>query len=208
MNPTETGEPGVTALLASLTEIDPVALARLHDGLAAAAEREGSLDIAYTTIDSPIGRLLIAATPLGLLRVAFESEGLDDVLGTLATRVSPRILEAPNRLESAARELDEYFAGQRRRFDLPLDFGLSTGFRQTVQRQLSSIGYGTTQSYGQIAASVGNPQAVRAVGSACATNPLPIVIPCHRVIRTDGSLGGYAGGLEAKTTLLRLEAAA
>lgn len=202
MNPTD-----IDTLLAPLTEVSPTSLARLHAGLAAAAERDGTLDIAYTTVDSPIGRLLLAATDRGLLRVAFERENPDDVLGTIAGRISPRILEAPGRLSAVARELDEYFAGRRHGFDLPLDFGLSTGFRQTVQRQLAMIAYGQTQSYGQIAEAVGNPRAVRAVGSACATNPLPIVIPCHRVIRTDGTPGGYAGGPEAKAVLLGLEAA-
>lgn len=207
MNTTDIDEPDVASLLAPLATIDPATLTRLHSGLADAADRAGDLDIAYTTVDSPIGRLLIAATDRGLLRVAFESENLDQVLGTLASRISPRILEAPKRLSVVARELDEYFDGRRTGFDLPLDFGLSTGFRQTVQRQLAHIAYGHTQSYGQIAEAVGNPRAVRAVGSACATNPLPVVIPCHRVIRTDGSLGGYAGGLAAKTALLAMEAA-
>ncbi|MGH3426270.1 MAG: methylated-DNA--[protein]-cysteine S-methyltransferase, partial [Mycobacteriales bacterium] len=132
-------------------------------------------------------------------------EDHDRVLGVLAARISPRMLRAPRRLDAVARELEQYFAGQRTGFDLPLDFSLSSGFRGTVQRYLSQIGYGRTQSYRQVAEIIGNPRAVRAVGTACATNPLPVVVPCHRVLRSDGTLGGYAGGLEAKATLLTLE---
>lgn len=197
-----------TDLLAPLNEVDPATLARLHAGLEVAADRRGELDIAYTKYDSPVGPLLLAATDAGLLRVAYEIEDHDRVLDVISSRVSPRILRAPKRLEPVARELDEYFAGRRTSFDLPLDLGLSGGFRQLVQRQLAHIAYGHTQSYGQVAAAVGNPQAVRAVGSACATNPLPVVLPCHRVLRSDGSLGGYAGGAAAKAVLLELESAA
>jgi methylated-DNA-[protein]-cysteine S-methyltransferase len=197
-----------SALLAPLTEVDPGDLARLHAGLEAAADRAGELDIAYTTFDSPVGPLLLAATEAGLLRVAYEIEDHDRVLETISARISPRILRAPKRLDEAMRELDEYFAGRRTTFDLPLDLGLSTGFRQVVQRELAHIAYGHTQSYGQVAAAVGNPKAVRAVGTACATNPLPVVLPCHRVLKADGSLGGYAGGPATKAVLLELESAA
>jgi methylated-DNA-[protein]-cysteine S-methyltransferase len=130
------------------------------------------------------------------------------VLSTLSQVISPRVLRAPRRLDVAARELDEYFGRQRRTFDLPLDLSLSKGFRQLVQRHLPEIAYGQTRTYGQLAALVGNPKAVRAVGTACATNPLPVVVPCHRVVRSDGSLGEYLGGVEAKRILLSLEAAA
>ena len=116
------------------------------------------------------------------------------------------MLRAPARLDRAAREIEEYFAGRRKRFDLPLDFQLSHGFRRTVLAHLPEIGYGKTASYAAIAAAAGNPRAVRAVGTACATNPLPVVVPCHRVVRRDGSIGQYAGGVEAKRTLLALEA--
>jgi len=129
------------------------------------------------------------------------------VLESLAKKVSSRVLKAPRRLDAAATELDEYFTGTRRTFDVALDFALSSGFRQVVQRYLSHIDFGHTQSYREVAESVGSPKAVRAVGSACATNPLPVVVPCHRVLRSDGSLGGYLGGLDAKTTLLTLERA-
>ena len=129
------------------------------------------------------------------------------VLDSLGQTLSPRILRAPRRLQDAVRELDEYFAKRRRGFDLPLDMSLSHGFRQLVQRNLLHIGYGQTRSYGQVAELVGNPKAMRAVGTACATNPLPIVVPCHRVLRADGTLGGYIGGADAKTALLNLEVA-
>ena len=183
---------------------DP-AMAGLHARLVQQADDAGLVEVAYRTLDTPVGPLLLAATAQGLVRVAFEREGFDAVLAALATRVSPRVLEAPRRLDEAAAELEEYFTGARRRFDLPLDRALSTGFREKVQRVLPRIDYGSTRSYKEIAELVGSPRAVRAVGTACATNPLPIVVPCHRVLRTDGALGGYVGGLDAKTALLTLE---
>ena len=187
---------------------DADTLSRLRDKLGLAAEAEGLLDIAYTTIDSPVGPLLLAATPRGLLRVAYDVEDHDRVLDTLSNRISPRVLRAPRRLDAAARELGEYFGGRRRVFDLPLDMSLSKGFRQLVQRHLPEIGYGQTRTYRQVAELVGSPQAVRAVGTACATNPLPVIVPCHRVLRADGTPGGYVGGPGAKQALLSLEAAA
>jgi methylated-DNA-[protein]-cysteine S-methyltransferase len=177
-------------------------------GALRAAQAEGLLDIAYRIVDSPVGALLIAATELGLVRVAYASEGHDTVLQSLADRISPRILLAPGRLDTAARQLDEYFSGKRRDFGVPLDWRLSAGFRNTVLRHLPEIGYGHTVSYAAVAKLAGNPNAVRAVGSACATNPLPVVVPCHRVVRSDGAMGGYLGGVEAKRILLTLEAAA
>jgi methylated-DNA-[protein]-cysteine S-methyltransferase len=152
--------------------------------------------------------MLVAATPQGLVRTAFDRERTDDVLTELSVRISPRVLEAPARLDGAVREISEYFDGDRTSFDLPLDFSLSSGFRQRVQRHLTEIPYGRTESYGEVASLVGNPRAVRAVGSACATNPLPVVVPCHRVLRTGGALGGYVGGLQVKSALLALESAA
>jgi len=187
---------------------DAVTLTRLRDRLGIAAEAAGLLDVAYTTVDSPVGPLLLAATQHGLVRVAYGVEDHDRVLDTLSHRISPRVLRAPRRLDAAARELDEYFGGRRRVFDLPLDLSLYAGFRQLVQRHLPEIGYGQTRTYGQVAQLVGNPRAVRAVGTACATNPLPVVVPCHRVLRADGTVGGYIGGTGAKEALLRLEAAA
>ena len=185
----------------------PDELRRLRERLADAAQAEGVLDVAYRTVDSPVGPLLLAATEQGLVRVAYRSEDHDAVLQTLADRISPRILHAPARLDTAARELEEYFTGARHAFDIPLDWRLSAGFRATVLHRLPDIAYGHTASYAAVAALAGNPKAVRAVGSACATNPLPVVVPCHRVVRSDGSMGGYLGGIEAKHTLLTLEAA-
>ncbi|MGH2388470.1 MAG: methylated-DNA--[protein]-cysteine S-methyltransferase [Chloroflexota bacterium] len=196
------------ALLAALPLVDEEANRRLHARLARAAAAEGILDVAYRTIDTPVGPLLLAATDRGLVRVAYAREGHDQVLEKLAERISPRILRAPARLDVVARELDEYFAGARTLFDVPLDFRLSTGFRREVLTHLLEIGYGKTAGYASVARAAGSPRAARAVGTACATNPLPIVVPCHRVIRSDGAMGGYAGGPEAKNTLLRLEAAA
>jgi methylated-DNA-[protein]-cysteine S-methyltransferase len=183
-------------------------LSRLHGRLAAEAQREGVLDLAYRIVDSPVGPLLLAATEKGLVRVAYASEDHDIVLQALADKISPRVLQAPGRLEAAARELDEYFAGRRQGFDLPLDWRLSAGFRRTVLTHLPEISYGQTASYAAVARIAGNPKAVRAVGTACATNPLPVIVPCHRVVRSDGSIGGYLGGPGAKRTLLTLEEAA
>lgn len=194
--------------LGALFPVSGTKLAELHARLTRSAEEQGLIDVAYRTIDTPVGPLLIAGTEQGLVRVAYESEGFPAVLESLASRLSPRVLQAPRRLDAAARELEEYFTGDRRAFDVPLDYTLSAGFRQLVQRYLPNINYGYTQTYRAVAEQVGNPKAVRAVGTACATNPLPIVVPCHRVLRTDGTLGGYIGGLEAKTALLRLEGAA
>jgi methylated-DNA-[protein]-cysteine S-methyltransferase len=181
---------------------------RLHQRLTAAAQADGILDVAYRTVDTPVGTLLLAATNAGLVRVAYASEDHDMVLQALADRISPRVLRAPARLDATARELDEYFAGHRRRFDLSLDWQLARGFRRTVLTHLADIGYGRTASYAAVAQLAGSPKAVRAVGTACATNPLPVVVPCHRVVRSDGSTGGYLGGVDAKRTLLALEASA
>jgi methylated-DNA-[protein]-cysteine S-methyltransferase len=208
MNTDITGDQEISDLLASSALPSAETMERLHRRLEESAQQAGILDIAYTTMDTPVGTLLLAATEKGLLRVAYESEGLDKVLDTLGTKVSSRILKAPKRLDSAAFEIDEYFGRKRKSFDLSLDLSLSSGFRQLVQKHLPQIAYGMTESYKQVAAIVGNPRAMRAVGTACATNPLPIVVPCHRVLRTDGSLGGYIVGLAAKTALLSMEAAA
>ena len=195
--------------LATLYPVDDNDLIRLRTGLAAAAERENLLDVAYRTVDSPVGPLLIAATPTGLVRVAFSSEGHDGVLQNLSNRISPRVLHAPARLDSVALQLDEYFAGRRHDFDVPLDWQLSTGFRRVVLEHLATdIHYGSTASYGTLARLSGSPKAVRAVGTTCATNPIPVVVPCHRVVRSDGTMGGYRGGPAAKRVLLDLEGVA
>ncbi|MGI8458080.1 MAG: methylated-DNA--[protein]-cysteine S-methyltransferase [Propionibacteriaceae bacterium] len=182
-------------------------LTDLHTRLTAAAERDGLAELVYRTYDSPLGSLLLVATDAGLFRLAFGTEDHDAVLTQLATLVSPRVLAAPARLDPVARELDEYFGGRRRRFDVPVDLRLSHGFRRTVLDHLRVIPFGRTESYTQVASAAGSPRAVRAVGSACATNPVPIVVPCHRVLRADGSLGGYRGGPVAKSRLLDLESA-
>lgn len=195
----------ITDPLDALRTVDDATLRRLRDGLARRAADAQLLDLAYATVDSPLGPLLLVASDRGLTRVAFASQGHDRVLEQLATTISPRVLEAPRRLEPAARELDEYFAGRRQTFDLTLDLTTTGEFRRAVQLLLPSIGYGRTVSYTELAALAGRPTAVRAVGTACATNPLPVVVPCHRVLRGDGSLGGYLGGLDAKRTLLALE---
>jgi methylated-DNA-[protein]-cysteine S-methyltransferase len=192
----------------ALTEVPEETLTRLHRRLEADAAGHDLLDIAYRTVETPVGELLLAATPQGLVRIAYANEGLDTVLQSLATKISPRILLAPRRLDAAASQLDDYFARRRRSFQLPLDLRLSTGFRRSVLDHLTGIAYGTTESYATVAAATGHARAVRAVGSACATNPLPVVVPCHRVLRSDGSLGGYLGGLTVKRALLDLEAAA
>jgi methylated-DNA-[protein]-cysteine S-methyltransferase len=198
----------MNGLFDRLPAYDEAASVRLHARLVADAEHEGLLDVAYRTIGTPVGELLLAATERGLVRVAYPSEDHAAVLARLASAVSPRILRAPSRLDSAARQLDEYFAGRLRTFDLPLDLRLAHGFRRDVLAHLPAIPYGRTESYSQVAAAAGHPRAVRAAGTACATNPLPVVVPCHRVVRSDGTAGGYVGGAEVKRTLLALERAA
>ena len=187
---------------------DAADLRRLHARLVESAQSQGVLDVTYRTIDSPVGTLLLASTEVGLVRVAYESENHDAVLQRLAAVVSPRILEASARLDVITRELDQYFAGKLRHFTAPLDRRLSSGFRRTVLEHLADIEYGHTASYSAVAKLAGNPNAVRAVGTACATNPLPVVVPCHRVLRADGTIGGYLGGVDAKRALLALESAA
>jgi methylated-DNA-[protein]-cysteine S-methyltransferase len=182
-------------------------LADLKLKVAEGAEAERLLDVAYARYDSPIGELLLAATPRGLVRVGFPTEDPDATLAQLAARVSPRVLESPARLDSARRELDEYFAGRRRAFELPLDWQLTRGFRRRVLEATARIPFGETSTYTAMAGAAGSPRAHRAAGSALGSNPLPVVVPCHRVLRIGGALGGYGGGLEVKQTLLRLEGA-
>jgi methylated-DNA-[protein]-cysteine S-methyltransferase len=197
----------MTANIFDNLHADDQTMGKLHTRLEHAADAGGVLDVAYRTIDTPVGTLLLAATPIGLVRVAYDVEGHDAVLGRLADVVSPRILRSPLRLDMVARQLDEYFAKRRTTFDVPVDLRLTDGFRRSVIEHLRDIGYGDRESYATVAAAVGSPKAVRAVGTACARNPLPVVIPCHRVVRSDGSTGQYAGGPAAKATLLDLEAA-
>ena len=173
--------------------------------LADRADAEGLLDVAYATVDSPFGPLLLAATRLGLVKVSLPAYDPEETLEELAARVSPRVLEAPTRLDDARRELDLYFEGKLTEFDLALDWQLTGGFRRKAQRAIAHIPYGQTRSYTEIARSAGNERAVRAAGTACGSNPIPIVVPCHRVLRSGGALGGYGGGLPMKEGLLKLE---
>jgi len=181
------------------------ATAKAIEGLKARAADDGLLDIAYTTTDSPFGPLLLAKTRRGLVRVGLPNQDSDELLVDLAERVSPRVLEAPKELDEVRRELDLYFAGKLDSFDLPLDWRLSGGFRQRVLRAINWIPYGQTRSYTEMARKAGNERAVRAAGTACGSNPIPLVVPCHRVLRTGGALGGYGGGLPMKEALLQLE---
>jgi methylated-DNA-[protein]-cysteine S-methyltransferase len=195
-------------LLARLSSNTATPTPELRVRLAERADDAGLLDVAYAVVDSPVGQLLIATTAQGLLRVAFEREGHDAVLARLCDAISPRILRSPRRTDTVARQLDEYFERRRREFDLPLDLRLVTGFRRTVITHLSAIAYGATATYAAVAAAAGNPTAVRAAASACSHNPVPLVVPCHRVVRSDGTIGNYLGGTEAKAALLTLERAA
>ena len=171
----------------------------------ASAAAEGLLDVAYASADSPFGPLLLAQTPRGLVRVGLPNQDPDGLLEELAGKVSPRVVEAPAQLDPARRELDRYFAGELRSFELPVDFSLSRGFRRRVLQGIAAIPYGETRTYTEMASGAGNPRAVRAAGSACGSNPTPLVVPCHRVLRLSGGLGGYAGGVAMKESLLALE---
>ena len=180
----------------------------LKKSLEAVRERaaaEGLLDVAYATADSPFGTLLLAKTPQGLVRIGLPNEDPDELLADLAGRISPRVLEAPAGLDEERRELEDYFAGRRRAFELPIDWQLSHGFLLRARQGIVAIPYGETRTYTDLARDAGNERAVRAAGSACSRNPIPLVVPCHRVLRSDGSLGGYAGGLGMKERLLDLE---
>lgn len=178
--------------------------ARAFAGRAAAQDL---VDVAYAWVDSPIGALLVAGTRAGVATIAFTPDDDDVVLEELAARISPRILEAPARLDDARRELDEYFDGRRTRFEVPLDWQLTSGFGRRVLRATARIPYGRTSSYQRVAAAAGSPAGSRAAGNALGANPIPIVVPCHRVLRTGGAIGGYGGGIERKEWLLKLEGA-
>jgi methylated-DNA-[protein]-cysteine S-methyltransferase len=173
--------------------------------LAERAATAGLLDVAYTSTDSPFGPLLLARTPRGLVRIGLPNQDASELLDELATRVSPRVLETAAPFERTRRQLDLYFDGKLTDFDLPLDWQLSKDFRRRVLRQIARIPYGQTRTYTQMAKGAGNERAVRAAGSACGSNPIPVVVPCHRVLRTSGGLGGYGGGLPMKEGLLQLE---
>ena len=178
---------------------------RLPD-LGEAAATAGLLDVAYATLDSPLGTLLLARTDRGLVRLAYvDFEGEDEVVAELASRMSPRVLAAPRRLDDVRRELDQYFTGARHQFELPIDWRLTQGFGRRVLRATARIPYGGVSSYKQVAAAAGSPRGSRAAGNALGANPIPIVVPCHRVLHSGGSLGGYTGGVERKQLLLAVE---
>jgi methylated-DNA-[protein]-cysteine S-methyltransferase len=181
------------------------ALARLRAALAERAGTAGLVDVAWDEVDSPFGVLAVCTTETGVLRVVLPSEDCDAALATVAARVSPRVLRAPRRVDAARAQLSEYFEGRRRSFDVGVDWRLSAGFRRRALAAVAGLAYGTTASYREVAAAAGNPRATRAAGSACASNPTPIVVPCHRVVRADGALGGYLGGSAMKARLLELE---
>jgi methylated-DNA-[protein]-cysteine S-methyltransferase len=180
-------------------------VAALRAGLARRAADEGLLDVAHATADSPLGPLTVMVTPRGLVRLSYPGEGIAEQLAEVAARISPRILEAPERTDDVRRQLDEYFAGRRRAFELPIDWRLVRGFAGDVLRATARIPFGGTSSYREIATDAGSPNAYRAAGNALGSNPIPIVVPCHRVLHAGGGLGGYTGGLERKRFLLHLE---
>jgi methylated-DNA-[protein]-cysteine S-methyltransferase len=173
------------------------------------AERDGLVEVAYATLDTPLGTALVANTDAGLVRVMLPNESVDEILERIAAQITPRLLELPARLDRERRELDEYFSGRRREFDLEIDWRLTKpGFyREVLRTATHKLPFGVTASYGEIAAWAGNPRAYRAAGSALGHNPIPIVVPCHRVLRSGGELGQYGGGPEMKEWLLRLEGA-
>jgi methylated-DNA-[protein]-cysteine S-methyltransferase len=178
--------------------------AELERRLADRAVDDGLLDIAYAEVDTPVGPLAVASTRRGLVRIAFDHQS-ETFAEELAAKLSPRVMRAPKRLDEVRRELDEYFEGRRQEFELPIDWSLTHGFFRKVLKHTARIGYGSVGTYAEMAAKAGSPRAVRAAGNALGSNPIPIVVPCHRVLRTGGGLGGYGGGLERKEFLLRLE---
>jgi methylated-DNA-[protein]-cysteine S-methyltransferase len=194
--------------LRDLERPDARAFERVRRELAARAAAAALVDVAFERHDSPLGSIVLGATTRGLVRVGLPAEGEDAVLEELSARISPRVLCASREaLSQARRQLDDYFAGRLRRFELPLDWQLTKGFRREVLRATARIPYGRTASYREVATGAGSPAAFRAAGSALATNPLPIVVPCHRVLPSSGGIGGYRGGAEAKARLLELEKA-
>jgi methylated-DNA-[protein]-cysteine S-methyltransferase len=193
-------------LESDLRSTAPRAAGREPPDLTDAAAAAGLLDVAYATLDSPVGTLLLAATPAGLVRIAYlDYEGEEAVLQDISARISPRVLAAPRQLDDPRRELDQYFEGDRRDFAVALDWQLIRGFAQRILRATVAIPYGAVSSYGRVAAEAGSPRGSRAAGNALGSNPLPIMIPCHRVLHSGGGLGGYTGGVDRKRTLLAIE---
>ena len=186
---------------------DSDAASRAAERVSERAAREGLADVVYAPVDSPFGELLAASTDRGLVRLAFPEEPVESVLDLLARRISPRIVQAPGALDEVRRELDDYFSGRRREFSVDLDWSLIGPFGRRVLHVTSEIPYGGHLSYGEVAAEAGSPRGSRAAGNALGSNPIPIVIPCHRVLRAGGAIGGYGGGLDRKRWLLELEGA-
>lgn len=178
---------------------------RFRDALARRASADGLLDVAYGAYDSPLGTLTLIATRRGLVRLSYPDESVEAQIEEVADRISPRILAAPGRTDPIRRQLDDYFAGRRRRFDVPIDWRLVRGFAVDVLRATARIPFGEVSTYRDVAARAGSPNAYRAAGNALGSNPIPIVVPCHRVLHAGGGLGGYTGGLDRKRYLLHLE---
>lgn len=183
----------------------PLDIGRLHAALSQRADDAGLLDVAYGTHDSPLGRLTVFVTPRGLASIAYPDEPIERQLEEVAATISPRVMAAPARTDAVRRQLDEYFAGQRRRFEVPIDWRALHGFRKQVLRATARIPFGGVSTYREIAIEAGSPNAYRAAGNALGSNPVPIVVPCHRVLHAGGGLGGYTGGLDRKRFLLDLE---
>ena len=186
-------------------ETPPVDFEAVAARISAEAEREGLVEVAWTLEDTPIGELLLAATDEGLVRVGWSGDDHDWILNELAAAIGPRVIEAPARLDPVRRQLEQYFAGERHGFDLALDWQLSHGFTRKVLTACAAIPFGETRSYAEMASAAGSPRAFRAAGSALGSNPIPVIVPCHRVLRSGGALGGYGGGLPAKRKLLEIE---
>ncbi|MEO8247346.1 MAG: methylated-DNA--[protein]-cysteine S-methyltransferase [Chloroflexota bacterium] len=191
--------------LASSTPAGDLDMARLRAGLGERAAAAHLLDVAYATLDSPLGELTVFVTPRGVVRVAFADEPRDAILDEMAARLSPRVLAAARPTDEARRQLDAYLSGERRAFDLPLDWTLIRGFAIGILRATAAVPYGSTSTYRDVAVAAGSPRGARAAGNALGSNPIPIIVPCHRILHASGGLGGYAGGLDRKRTLLRLE---
>ena len=196
-----------TELEQALERVGPVDASAAQERFLRRAIEEGLVDVAYSPVDSPVGELVAAVTPRGLVRLAYEDGRGDAVLSELAARVSPRVIEAPARLDDVRRQLDEYFEGRRQTFDLGIDWTLARGFTRRVLQSTAQVAFGALATYREVASGAGNAAAVRAAGNALGANPMPIIVPCHRVVRTGGALGGYTGGVERKEYLLSLEGA-
>jgi methylated-DNA-[protein]-cysteine S-methyltransferase len=196
-----------TELEQALERVGPVDASAAQERFLRRAIEEGLVDVAYAPVDSPVGELVAAVTPRGLVRLAYEDGRGDAVLSELAARVSPRVIEAPARLDDVRRQLDEYFEGRRQSFDLGIDWTLARGFTRRVLQSTAKVPFGELATYREVASGAGNAAAVRAAGNALGANPMPIVVPCHRVVRTGGAMGGYTGGVERKEYLLSLEGA-